>query len=83
MRIASAITLIAIFSGASGCSMGTKASGPKTFDCSGTNIGWDNCDKQAADACANGYNVVRRNIDSQTGTAGPSQMKRELVVSCK
>jgi hypothetical protein len=84
MRIATAIALTAVLVAVNGCSMGgTKSSGTKSFDCSGSNIGWDACDKQAADACEKGYTVVKRNIDSTTGTAGPSQMKRELIVSCK
>ena len=85
MRLAIAMNLIVIALVCGGCSMGgTHPAGPKTFDCSGSGIGWDACDKQAADASsAKGYTVVKRNIESQTGTTGPSQMKRELVVSCK
>ncbi len=86
MRKIMGIKVIAIALASGGCAMGggTHSSGPKTFDCSGTSVGWDACDKQAAEACsAKGYTVVKRNIDSQTGTAGSSTMKRELVVSCK
>ena len=85
MSIANVTKLIVIALACGGCAMGgTHPAGPKTFDCSGSGIGWDACDKQAAEACSTkGYTVVKRNIESQTGTAGPSQMKRELIVSCK
>ena len=85
MRRLLAIHTVAFALACSGCAMGGAHSGAsKTFDCSGTGIGWDACDKQAAEACSpKGYTVVKRNIDSQTGTAGSTQMKRELIVSCK
>ncbi|MEP6484022.1 MAG: hypothetical protein ABJB01_06200 [Rudaea sp.] len=78
-----AVTLAAL---ATGCAtMGNNTVGKAmTFDCSGAGHGWDECTQKAQTACgAKGFDVVKRNIDSQSTSSGTSEMKRELQVSCK
>jgi len=83
MRTAS-ILLLAAFTVA-GCATDTHRNGvPLSFNCSGAGNGWDDCTKQADAKCgATGYDVVKRNIDSVSGASGTSEMKRELIVTCK
>ena len=83
MRIVSILLLAAAT--LAGCATDNHRGGNQvSFNCSGAGTGWDDCTKQADAKCgAKGYDVVKRNIDSVTGASGTSEMKRELVVTCK
>jgi hypothetical protein len=86
MRSLIVLLVITLAATATGCATtGKNASGKSlTFDCSGAGHGWDECTKKAEAACgAKGFDVVKRNIDSQSTSSGTSEMKRELDVSCK
>jgi hypothetical protein len=77
--------ILLLAAAASGCASDGHGSGRRlSFNCSGAGKGWDDCSKQADAQCgANGYTVVARNIDSVSTASGTSEMKRELVVSCR
>jgi hypothetical protein len=87
MRFLSILIVVAV-AAVSGCATdghGSSSSGRRlSFNCSGVDKGWDDCTKQADTQCgAKGYTVMARNIDSVSAPSGTSEMKRELVVTCK
>ena len=86
MRFLSILIVIAV-AAVSGCATdghGSSSGRRLSFNCSGVDKGWDDCTKQADTQCgAKGYTVMARNIDSVSAPSGTSEMKRELVVTCK
>jgi hypothetical protein len=82
MRFFSILLLTAAVSGCA--NDGHRNGSHLSFNCSGADKGWDDCSKQADVQCgANGYSIIARNIDSVSTASGSSEMKRELVVTCK
>ena len=85
MRLIFVLMVTAAVAAVSGCATDPHHDGRRlSFNCSGVDKGWDDCTKQADTQCgAKGYNVLARNIDSASSPSGTSEMKRELVVTCK
>lgn len=86
MRSLFVLLVITLAATATGCATMEKNGAGKalTFDCSGAGHGWEECTQKAQAACgAKGFDVVKRNVDSQSTSSGTSEMKRELQVSCK
>ncbi len=84
MRLPPILLIVAVAT-VSGCATDGHHSGRRlSFNCSGVGKGWDDCTQQADAQCgAKGYDIVARNIDSTSSASGTSEMKRELVVTCK
>jgi len=85
MRTFFLLILGTLAAAASGCMSDTRPSDRSfTYDCSGPGKGWGDCtDKADAQCGAHNYTVVSRNGEAeQKGSAGNTEMKRTMVVSC-
>jgi hypothetical protein len=83
MRALCLLTL-SVAAAAAGC-MSVRSANNHTYDCSGLGKGWGDCTAKADAECgANNYAVVSRTGDAkEKPTAGNTEMKRTMVVSCK
>ena len=85
MRTLFLLTLGIAAAATAGCMSDMRSSdATQTYDCSGPGKGWGDCTAKADAECgANKYAVVSRTGESDKGTAGNTEMKRTMVISCK